>query len=264
METRQNHILVTGASGNIGSKVAEALLDLDCNVIVNGRAKEKLNPFQDRAKVVAGDLEDEDVLHELLQNAQAVFLVMPVLKGKSVQDFVELFLKTATDYKISHIVNISNCTLERWGKPTSLIEFEQHLSKAKNLHIKHLRCANFFENLNWGIHTPYHADIKLPYISSFEVAHVASQYLAKRNFEGISVDELMGRKDYSMKDFAEELGVKYRQVEAPEAYKSFFEAFNSGNYKVVERTKENTSKSVNDKFSLDYFLTHCFHKSALE
>lgn len=119
---------------------------------------------------------------------------MPILKKKSLQEFAEQFIKMASECTVTHVVNISNCTLERSGLPTTLIEFEQHFSKAKDLHIKHLRCANFFENLNWGIHTPYKPEIKLPYISSFEVAHIASQYLSKLNFSGITVDELMGEE----------------------------------------------------------------------
>ena len=260
---KQNNILITGASGNIGSKVAKALLDLNCNVIVSGRNKEKLDQFEGKAKLVVGDLEDEEVLKNLLQNTQAVFLVMPVLKKRSIQEFAELFIKIASDSQVSHVVNISNCTLTRWGKPTSLIEFETYLSKAKNLHIKHLRSANFFENLNWGIHTPYRADIKLPYISSFEVAHIASLYLSELNFTGISNDELMGMKDYSMKDLANEFGVEYKQLETPEELRSFFDAFNTGNYEVVERTTLNTSKLRRDEFSLKYFINNGFDKSLL-
>ena len=36
-------------------------------VIVNGRNKEKLGSFEGKAKLVAGDLEDEAILNELLQ-----------------------------------------------------------------------------------------------------------------------------------------------------------------------------------------------------
>ncbi len=75
-----------------------------------------------------------------------------------------------------------------------------------------MRCANFFENLNWGINTPYHEDIKLPYISSFEIADVAANYLNNLNFTEISVDELMGRKDYTMGEFARMLGIRYKQL----------------------------------------------------
>jgi hypothetical protein len=77
--------------------------------------------------------------------------------------------------------------LPRWGKHRPQPESKTYLNET---HIEHLRCANFFENLNWGLHTPYRADIKLPYRSSYEVAYLAVDYLKYLDFTGISLDEL--------------------------------------------------------------------------
>ncbi len=258
---QNNKILVTGASGNLGSKVANRLIALGSQVRVNGRNAHKLNRFTPSLESCLGSLEDEAILQAAMEGVQSVFLVLPQLERLTLQEFAELFIEKANVCGITHVVNISNCTLTRWGKSTTLLDFEQYLNKAQGINIKHLRSANFFENLHWGIHTPYKEDIKLPYISAFEVAQIAASYLANKNFTAISIDELMGRKDYTMGDFAKMAGIKYKQIAAKEEDENFFNAFNTGSYTIVERTKENTSELTDDEFSLEHFLRHHFAKS---
>ena len=256
-------ILITGASGNLGGKVAYELLPQGITLKVAGRTKDKLAAFEGKAKVLCGSLEDIAFLNTALQGVRAVFLVLPQLKQLNLKEFADLFIKAAEDNGVTHVVNISNCTLKRYGQWTSLLEFEQYLNASTPLHIKHLRCANFFENLNWGLHTPYLPGIKLPYISSYEIAHIAASYLKNKNFTGKSVDELMGREDYSMQDFANKLGVPYQQQSTSPENSSFFDAFNTGQYELVKRTLENTSILQEERFSLDYFLAHHFKQEAL-
>ena len=260
----QNPILITGATGNIGSKVAAELLNSQQPLKVTGRNAEKLSVFEGKAAISCGNLEDEGFLQSLLQNVTTVFLVLPQLDRLSVPAFAELFIHAAEKAGVTHVVNISNCTLTRWGQPTALLEFETGLNTARKLHLKHLRCANFFENLNWGIQTPYRADIKLPYISSFEVAYVAAGYLQAKSFSGITVDALMGRQDYSMQDFADRLGIIYQQQATTPENSWFFDAFNSGQYELVQRNECNTSTLTDERFSLDHFLQHHFNRQLLQ
>lgn len=48
MTQTKNNIVITGASGNIGSKVATFLMELDCKLIVNGRNKKSLHNLKAR------------------------------------------------------------------------------------------------------------------------------------------------------------------------------------------------------------------------
>jgi nucleoside-diphosphate-sugar epimerase len=259
----QHSILVTGASGNLGRKVAYELLKRGATLKVAGRNREKLSSFKEKAPILCGDLEDSAFLQSALEGVSAVFLVMPQLRTLSAADFAAQFARAAEAAGVTHVVNISNCTLKRYGKWTSLLELELALDLAPSLHIKHLRCANFFENLNWGLHTPYDPGIKLPYISSYEIAHVAAAYLENLTFEGKSVEALMGPADYSMQDFADRLGVAYRQQPLTDENSWFFDAFNSGQYELVPRTEANTSRLTEKRFSLEYFLEHHFNREAL-
>lgn len=257
-------ILITGASGNLGSKVAHELLTTGAALKLVGRSQEKLSAFEGKAEILCGSLEDASFLSRALDNVTAVFLVLPQLQQLTLKEFADLFIRLAEEKGVTHVVNISNCILKRFGKWTSLLEFEHCLEAASTLNIKHLRCANFFENLNWGIHTPYNPDIKLPYISSYEIAHVATSYLKDRNFKGKSVDELMGRADYSMQDFADQLGVVYQQQPTPSSLNWFFDAFNTGQYELVQRTPGNTSQLTDERYSLNHFLAHHFNPEALK
>ncbi|HZH99949.1 MAG TPA: NAD(P)H-binding protein [Flavisolibacter sp.] len=254
---------ITGASGNLGSKMAHALLATGMPLKLAGRNRDKLTQFEGEAEVCAGDLEDLEVVKALMENTQSVFLVLPELSKTSIKDYARSLIRIAENTGVSHIVNISNCTLTRWGRPTLHLEFETFLNETDSIHIKHLRCANFFENLNWGLHTPYRGDIKLPYISSDEVVHIAANYLRTLCFTGISVDELMGAADYSMNDFAEKLGVIYKQTDVSDDNASFFNAFNQSEYSLVKRSEKNTSKGDVEAFSLDYFLKHRLDKRLL-
>jgi NAD(P)-dependent dehydrogenase (short-subunit alcohol dehydrogenase family) len=254
---------ITGASGNLGSKMAHALLATGMPLKLAGRNRDKLTQFEEEAEVCIGDLEDLEVVKALMENTTSAFSVLPELSKTSIKDYAKSFIRIAENAGVSHIVNISNCTLSRWDRPTRHLEFETFLNETSSIHIKHLRCANFFENLNWGLHTPYRGDIKLPYISSDELVHIAANYLRTLSFTGISVDELMGAADYSMNDFAEKLGIIYKQTEVPDEDAPFFNAFNQGKYSLVKRNAKNTSKGAVEAFSLDYFLEHRLDKTLL-
>jgi (4-alkanoyl-5-oxo-2,5-dihydrofuran-3-yl)methyl phosphate reductase len=68
--------LVTGATGNVGSRVAEGLLERGVRPRVFARDPEKVRVrFGDRVDVVVGDLEDAASLARAMSGADTVFLV---------------------------------------------------------------------------------------------------------------------------------------------------------------------------------------------
>jgi hypothetical protein len=188
--------------------------------------------------------------------AKALFCTIPDSALASPEIAAERLIALLEASPIQHVVNISNATLKRNGGYTGLIRFEQALSKLQGIALKHLRCANFFENLNWGIHTPYLPDLKLPYISSYEIAHVAANYLQHKNFQGVSTVELMGERDYSMAELAARVGVSYTQLPYSDENRGFYQPFNEGKFELVSRTDQNTSLPAEEQFTLDYFIRH--------
>lgn len=70
--------VIMGATGNIGSKLANILLDKGEKVSVIGRSAERLQPFLDRGAMTAiGDIVDVKFLTNTFKGADAVFAMIP-------------------------------------------------------------------------------------------------------------------------------------------------------------------------------------------
>ncbi|MFD2513354.1 SDR family NAD(P)-dependent oxidoreductase [Pontibacter locisalis] len=250
----QKYVLVLGASGNIGGKIAQELLSKGATVGVVGRDFSRLKKFEGKADIWAGDFMDDAFLEKAFNKATSLFLTVPDACFSDPAATALRLGKLLKGSKITHIVNISNSIVKKGGVATRLVALEQELDKIPGVNIKHLRSANFFENLHWGLHTPYNPDLQLPYISSYEVAYVAAEYLYQQNFEGKSVKVLLGSRDYSMAELAAAAGVVYEQQPYTAENVGFYKPFNEGDFEVEPRTALNTSQSSDPKYTLQYFL----------
>jgi len=245
-------IVIFGATGNVGKKVARKLSVKGVPYLGVASPNSALKP--DTSSLVKGDLMNSAFLEQVLNQAKAVFIILPESLYPKAQEYASLLVKTIEKSTVTHVVNISNAITHRNGKPTLLNQIEQDLNRLESVHIKHLRCANFFDNLNMGLSNGYNGDLKLPYISTHEVAHFASEYLIHRNFSGHSFDELHGPSDYSMNDFAAITGVPFVQQELTEENRTFYEPFNNGQFRMAERTIHNTTSLPQSEFYPDHFF----------
>jgi len=241
-------IVVLGATGTLGSKVTAKLRETNTPFL--GIA----SPGQEMPGIRRGNLMDRSFLTEILSGATSLFSILPGSLYPVWDDYAALLKIVLEESKVSHIVNISNAVTEKDGKPSLLNSFEKELNLLWGLNIKHLRCANFFDNLNWGLDNGYDGDLKLPYISTHEIASVASGYLLSQDFSGHSVEELLGPADYSMNDFSAHTGKGSRQMLLTEESRSFFEPFNRGSFTIVPRTPNNTTPHSDPRFYLDFFF----------
>jgi len=259
----EDYILILGASGNIGGKIAQELIARGQQVGVAGRSRERLQQFAEKAEIWAGDFGDDAFLRKALSKATSLFITVPDEHLADPAVTAQRLKVLLEGTPVTHVVNISNSIVKRGGAATRLVAFEQELNKLKHLHLKHLRAANFFENLHWGFSTPYHPDLKLPYISSYEVACVAANYLQHKNFAGQSVAVLLGPQDYSMAELAAAAGTLYRQQPYTPENIHFFKPFNEGDFEVERRTAANTSQLKEERFTLAYFIQHDLHPPQL-
>ncbi|GAB3197470.1 uncharacterized protein YbjT (DUF2867 family) [Pontibacter aydingkolensis] len=261
---KKDSILVLGAAGNIGGKIANELLATGATVAVAGRSRARLQQFEGRATILEGDFGDDTFLQQAFANTTSLFLTVPDEHLANPVATAARLGKLLKDSPVTHIVNISNSVVCKSGVPTRLVALEQELNKLEGVHIKHLRCANFFENLNWGLHTPYAPDLLLPYISSYEVAGVAAQHLLHQSFNGKSIEVLLGPRDYTMTEMAAAAGEKYEQLPYTLGNEFFFKPFNEGDFEVEKRTVANTSKLTEARFTLEYFLQNDLVRQAVE
>lgn len=83
--------VITGATGNIGSKLAGILLSWRQSVRVVGRSPEKLQGIaHGGAETAVGDLQDTEFLTKVSSGASAVFAMIP---PHYIEEFADFFAK---------------------------------------------------------------------------------------------------------------------------------------------------------------------------
>ena len=109
METKQESILVTGASGNIGSEVVNQLLGVAPAVSIKAAVHSRQNVKKvrdgDRVKVIPIDYNEPDTLREALKDVDKLFLLTPDVPNAP--DLASNAVSEAKKTGIRHIVKQS-------------------------------------------------------------------------------------------------------------------------------------------------------------
>jgi uncharacterized protein YbjT (DUF2867 family) len=109
METKQESILVTGASGNIGSEVVKQLLAVTPAVSIKAAVHSRQNVKNvkdgDRVKVIPIDYNELDTLREALRDVDKLFLLTPDVPNAP--DLASNAVSEAKKVGIRHIVKQS-------------------------------------------------------------------------------------------------------------------------------------------------------------
>jgi len=234
--------VITGATGNIGKRVAERLLAEGKDVRVIGRSAERLKELTDkRAQAAVGSLEDEAFLTEAFNGATVVFAMIPTDLGtenlREHQNRIgEAIANALTKAGVKYVVNLSSLGAhlpEKTGPVTGLHDQEQRLNKLQGVNVLHLRPTFFMENLlNYiplvkamGVNgSAMKGDIPVPMIATKDIAEVAADHLLELDFSGHTFEELLGPRDVSMEEATKILGkaagiddLKYTQFPYQEA-----------------------------------------------
>lgn len=94
-------ILITGATGTVGSELTQQLIDAGQPVRVLARDPRKVAALRDRAEIAAGDLDQPETVTRAMQGIMAVFLVT----FQTSQDMT--VLEAARKAGVEHIVKLS-------------------------------------------------------------------------------------------------------------------------------------------------------------
>lgn len=227
-------IVVTGATGNIGSKVAAKLLAKGKQVKVIARHEEKLLELKKQGAIVeVGDLHDAKFLSQAFKGAEAVFLLIPSnLQAENIAKFQDTLgeaqieaVKAAGVKNILFISSQGAQDTENSGIVTGLARQELRLNKLpEDVNVLSLRPANFMENLfnqigvikNMGvIGSPIKGDHRMSMIATQDIAEVAAEKLASLNFKGKAHLDLLGTRDYTHNEVAAILGKAIGKPELP-------------------------------------------------
>jgi uncharacterized protein YbjT (DUF2867 family) len=224
---------ITGATGNIGGRIARELLAEGHEVRVLGRDAAKLEALTKLgAKAFGGQPENVDSLVQAFRGADAVFAMLPPHFGaddyRGYQNIVgDAQARAIVEAGVKKVVNLSSVGAQHSqgvGVVNGLHDQEARLNRLEAVDVLHLRPAFFLENSfhsvglikSAGINgSPLRPEVKLPMIATQDIAARAAEHLKKLSFTGKQVEELLGERDVSMPELTRTLGQAIGKPELP-------------------------------------------------
>jgi uncharacterized protein YbjT (DUF2867 family) len=217
-------IVVLGATGTVGSKISEILLNEGHQVTLIARHTEKLEKFRSMgAEIIAGEITDVETLTNAFKNADSAFVLLPDnVKAENTRAYQRQvtgkLIEAIENSGIQYIVNMSSLGShmhEGNGIMGGTGEQEVRLNQLNDVNVLHIRSAYFMENFlrtigvvkKMGINgTAADGDHSIPMVATQDVAKIAAGHLANLDFNGKSVQAVMGPKDYTYREFTSILG----------------------------------------------------------
>jgi uncharacterized protein YbjT (DUF2867 family) len=210
--------VITGATGNTGSVVANRLLDGGKKVRVVVRNADKAKPFASRgAEVFVADMNDQAALERAFEGAEGVYLMSP--PDLTTKDFIgerkaltAAITKAVVAAKVKHVVLLSSVgaqNAEGTGPILTVHNAEQQL-RATNVPSTFLRAAYFAEN--WAAVVPVAkkdgvlpafiaANVRIPMVAAKDIGERAAALLLEGP-RGKRTVELAGPVEVSPADVA--------------------------------------------------------------
>lgn len=211
---------ILGASGNIGSVIARALMEKGEKVRVVGRHPGTLQQFvQKGAEALVADVSDIDALTKGFSDARAAFLLIPPNPTSpdygADQERISQSICTAVKASgLQYAVNLSSIAAHvpsGTGPIAGLHKHESRVNALDRLNVLHLRPAYFFENHlaslgmieMMGIYGGgLNPDLRIPMIATKDIGTYAAERLLKLDFNGKQTQELLGERDLTMQEVA--------------------------------------------------------------
>jgi uncharacterized protein YbjT (DUF2867 family) len=210
-------IVIAAASGNIGRRTAEKVIQTGAETVLLARNPEKLADLVAKGAIVYPISSDNaQGLIEITQQADALFwLTPPKLDVPNMRDW---YLQTAEaganavrTNGIARVVNISS--IGAGAKPNlGTVSFSGDVESIFNqtgANVVHLRPGYFMENFLMQVEAiqgdrvvrfPYPIDHDIPWISTDDIGDVAARYLLDRHWAGQWTRNLMGSENLTLLD----------------------------------------------------------------
>lgn len=226
-------IVVLGATGKVGSKVADTLLNQGQIVTLVARDADKLKPFADRgATVVAASFTEINKLTDALTGAHVVLTMVP--SNHAAVNFIgeqrqaaDAQVMAIRQSGIRNVVNLSSAgshVIEGNGVLTALAEMEVKLNQLDDVNVLHLRPTFYMENAFYALDLIRHRSINglptdgdhaFPMIATKDVAAVIAGKLGHFDVVGKVVLPLLGPRDYTLRELTTQIGAAIGKPELP-------------------------------------------------
>lgn len=283
-------IVVTGASGKIGLKVASNLLNKGEAVRVIGRNTGSLEALKVQgAELAIGNMNNVGFLGKAFMGVTSVLLMIAPDKhtndfGAFQDEYGEAQVQAIKDAGVKNVVFISSQGAHNvehnMGTVTGLARQEIRLNDLSNdVNVLNLRPEAFMENIIESlklfntIASPLKPEVTTGLIATDDIAGFASERLLALDFKGKSHQDLLGAKDYSQIELAGIVGkslgkpeLKYKQY-SYEDYKNAllstgmsgsraehitarYKAINEGYFNAGVRNDLSTTPTTLEQFSV--------------
>jgi uncharacterized protein YbjT (DUF2867 family) len=225
-------IAVMGAAGNVGSKVADLLLEAGrpVRVLEHRRSLEALG--RRGAEVVAGDLADAGDVGLLLKDVEAALVVLPDVVTDpeftaARSRMSRVIAEAVAGSQVAQVVALSTIAAghpDAAGPAAGLRELEGRLAELSGVGVLVLRSPFYMENLLAGVPliqakgingSAVDSDLRLPMIATRDVAGEAADRLARRDVAGHRVKLLVGPEDVDLRAATRSLGERLGLPEVP-------------------------------------------------
>jgi uncharacterized protein YbjT (DUF2867 family) len=234
-------VTVTGATGKVGKAVTEHLLKHGVHVRAVARSAEHLAPLATQgAEVHAGSLDDVPFLAKAFRGSTAVFALLPP-SAPDVSDYLAdqarmtAHLVQALDMSgVERVVALSGQGAGlRIGNFAVFTGLEEALRSLDGLAVVALRsCYQMTNHLGAiplikraGINAGgLRADLPLSMIAPRDIAAVAGEYLLAPSFSGYQVRDLLGPREYTLREATTILGTAIGRPDLPYIEWSYAEA----------------------------------------
>lgn len=224
-------IAVMGAAGNVGSKVADQLLQAGEEVRALQHRRDLTELRERGAQVVTGEALRVEDLRALLDGAQGALVLLP----EDVTDpaFIEnreamsrAIRDALWEGGVSHVVALSTVGAARAdapGPPGGLHGFERDLGEL-DANLMTLRSAAYMDYLLANLPlirarkingSAVKADVRFPMIATQDVAREAAERLRRRDFTGHQVKLLLGPEDVTMAEATRAIGARLGMPDLP-------------------------------------------------
>jgi uncharacterized protein YbjT (DUF2867 family) len=226
---RKRTYTITGATGHIGNRVAQGLLQAGHHVRALGRDATRLQPLTDLGAVpFVGNWQDVDFIAEAFRGADAALLMA---QGNiTARDYRGAFAQVGANFAnaarttgLKSAVFISSIGAQD-DRNRGLIlihgDVENHLNEVPDLNVVHLRAPFFFANLFYFLQpmrtrgvlsSPIAPNTPIDAGSTRDVAEAALRLLLEPEFHGKSAVELYGQPGLTMQVISDLIGKELGQ-----------------------------------------------------
>ena len=298
------HIVVTGATGNIGTALVHELLGRGHRVTAVARPSTRLDALaQAGATPQAGNLQDVAFLTQALRGADAAFLMIPpamqepdfLAYSQRTGEAIAEAVRAAGLTQAVHLSSIGADEASGTGPVLGLHWQEARLNDIQGLQVAHLRPAYFMENLLANIGLIQHMgiagsalrpDLRFAMVATKDIAARAAQLLDQGVEAGVHY--LLGPHHYSMQEATAAIGqaigrheLAYVQFPYDQARQGMVQAGlsesmaglydemtrNMNEEKIMakeQRTPENTTPTTIEEFAQTVFKPVFQHASAAQ